>query len=257
VAQVKTGFDNSRTAAAKLPNYDVTREYLQTVKDTKAVLKSAGATPQEVASASTAVANSYEASIVGESVGARYASSGQSLPTNIAQLLRQPISAGSVGASNPAITSTMTFPKVATVVPPTQPPAQASAPSVPAASEPAAIVAKVEIITVSEERLIAAQAAAELAKAETHLNVGVTAVVVGASVGVAAYHASEGKYFRATTDVASVSGVPFNFIPDLINAGLDATSQFFSFLALSQGSGMGVRSIWSSIPSKDASPFRF
>jgi len=108
VAQAKTAFDNARTAAAKLPGYDSTAEYLQTVKDTKNVFTNAGATQAEIASLPGKVAGSYQASIVGEAVGIRHANSGQPLPKQTAPLLRAPITAAS-GPSGPAPVEVVKF----------------------------------------------------------------------------------------------------------------------------------------------------
>lgn len=132
VAQAKTALDNARTAAAKLPGYDITPEYLQTVKETKGVLRMAGATPAELASVPGRVADSYQASIVGEAVGVRYGNSGQQLPRVIAPLLRTPINPPPSAMPGPAPVEVMKFPKkpISAPAPVTPPP---TAPVVPEA----------------------------------------------------------------------------------------------------------------------------
>lgn len=127
---VKTPLDNARTAAAKLPSYVGEAEYLQTVKDTRAALRSTlSTTGAELASVPARVADAYAASIKAEQVGLQYAASGQTLPKVIAPLLRRPVAppAPSPAATPPA--QVVSFaPKPRLAAPPTAP-APAPAPS--------------------------------------------------------------------------------------------------------------------------------
>jgi RHS repeat-associated protein len=119
VAQAKTLFDNARSAKAKLPGYDQTSEYLQTVEDTQGVFRAAGATPQETASVPSLTAASYEASIVGEAAGVRVGKLGQALPKQVAPLLRQPV-APATNATAPVPVNVVKFPKSTSPVKPAQ-----------------------------------------------------------------------------------------------------------------------------------------
>src|SRR5262249_29074545 len=119
-----------------------------------------------------------------------------------------------------------------------------------------AITTAVQTTTeIGEETAIAAEATLNLAKVTGRASNVAMAVPVAINVALAAYHANEGKYFRAAMDLASISGVPFNSLPDLANSAVDASGQFFTFLALGQGAQAGVHSFWSGFVPRDASNF--
>jgi hypothetical protein len=143
---------------------------------------------------------------------------------------------------------------------PPAPPAATSEISAPAAGglepTPAAASAAVEGIGdvssaalggLSDEAKALRQAVAlEASAAESAASTGAAAVGIGIAAVRAGLDAYEGKYFRAATDIADISGVPFSFLPDAINYSLDAAGAYFTFRSLGQGGGMGMRSFWSS-----------
>ena len=135
-------------------------------------------------------------------------------------------------------------------------PLAASASAKPLGSLPVSLWSGVGSAISDEAKAMRAMQVAELAAGEAAVMKGATAVAVGIGVAQGGYHAYQGKYFRASMDVASITGVPFNILPDFVNLGLDAAGGFFSMLAISHGAGIGVRSFWSSfVPSAD--PYRY
>jgi RHS repeat-associated protein len=104
VAAAKTLLDNQRTAAAKLPGYDETAEFLQAQKDTKRVFAAAGATPAEIEGVVTNTKAGYAASIRAEAIITRAVKAGQPIPQSLAKALRTPVAA-------PPPTTTSTTPK--------------------------------------------------------------------------------------------------------------------------------------------------
>ena len=104
VAAIKTTFDNARTFDAKLPGYDNTSEFLQTVQDTKLALRQGGATQAELSNVAAQTADSYQSFIVAEAVGGRHAASGKKLPKHIGPLLRQRVATSGAEATVPVVT---------------------------------------------------------------------------------------------------------------------------------------------------------
>jgi RHS repeat-associated protein len=130
VAAIKTLFDNARTAAAKGSDYVGEAEYLQTVKDTRATMRSTLATTgEELKSVPKRVSDAYAASIKAEQVGLQYANTGQLLPRAIAPLLRQPVAAIQPAAASQQLAQVHTFVARPAAPSPTIPEAASPAPA--------------------------------------------------------------------------------------------------------------------------------
>jgi RHS repeat-associated protein len=100
---------------------------------------------------------------------------------------------------------------------------------------------------VSEEVAMGLEAAQQAAKVEQAIGITFLALNVAVSGGLAIKHWNEGKQFRAVLDAASVTGAPFSIIPDVLNVGIGMANETFNFMALSEGAGVGVQSIWTSL----------
>ena len=62
------------------------------------------------------------------------------------------------------------------------------------------------------------------------------------ATAMATYHWSEGKRFRAITDLAGITGIPLNLIPDALNIDISAWNNYMSMMSYFNGAPVGVQS---------------
>ena len=118
----------------------------------------------------------------------------------------------------------------------------------PSASLPTITTTTVPLGVPLEEAALLAQNAENIAMIERGaqiVNKGLW--IAGAALSAAAgiYHWNEGKRLRAVLDVASVTGVPYNALPDVLNLQMSMFNNFTSGMAYSAGAPVGVQSFWS------------
>ncbi|HEU4834999.1 MAG TPA: RHS repeat-associated core domain-containing protein, partial [Pyrinomonadaceae bacterium] len=177
--------------------------------------------------------------------------------------LRGPSTPSSASPAKPPITPTpVALPEP---VPPVKPIAPASsAPSlaseIPTGLAPAAATttaSTVRQVTLEEAALIARQEAELAAFDRSAAMSGKVLFGIGAAVGAgsAAYHYSEGKYLRASTDIASITGAPFGLIPDVLNLDLAIFNIYATMMSMSQGAMGGAQNTWSKY--SGTNPFQF
>ncbi|HKU77697.1 MAG TPA: SpvB/TcaC N-terminal domain-containing protein [Pyrinomonadaceae bacterium] len=137
------------------------------------------------------------------------------------------------------------------------PPIEVPAAAAPIAGAAGGAGASTSARTLEETALIARNMENEMMIARSAQTTGKVLVGAGVAIGAgaAAYNASEGRYLRAATDVASMTGVPFNILPDVLNFDLAIFKVYASFMALSQGAGIGAQNPWTRLA--QGSPFIF
>ena len=104
--------------------------------------------------------------------------------------------------------------------------------------------------------MLAEQAANE-AKFATSLSRFLMGLNIGVNGGLAIYHWNNDQKFRAATDVMSITGVPFNMIPDFLNAELDIFKGGATIMFMSQGGMAGAQNSWTKYAQPTTSSQRF
>jgi RHS repeat-associated protein len=204
---------------------DVTDFYLRAIRNLKA---GSQLSAEQLAHAHETAVRELVPYVKGESFVAK-AAKGQPVPRNLAPALTPSRPQAPPGqAPSGAPVEVIQFPKKAA---PSPPPSETTTPLEQLGNK-AGLVGQLA----EEESLIM--------RGVGLLNKGLFALGIAVSLGSAAYHWHEGKRLRAIMDVAGITGIPFNIIPDALNLDLAAFNNFASMMALSEGAPVGASSFW-------------
>jgi RHS repeat-associated protein len=130
------------------------------------------------------------------------------------------------------------------LAPPVEPVSTATGATAGVAATDAATTAGGAARSLEETAMLAEQAANE-AKAAQSVSRFLMGLNVAINGGLAIYHWNNDQKLRAATDVMSITGVPFNLIPDFLNLETDIFKGGATIMFLSQGGMAGAQNSWS------------